>query len=70
MRDARIWASRVNRARRSGISREDVGEDLQGNLAVELRVGGLPDLSHAALAEEGSHIVAPEAGAGTQGHDL
>ena len=35
------------------ISREGVGQDLQRDLAVELGVGGLPDLAHAALAEEG-----------------
>ncbi len=28
-----------------GVSGEGVGEDLQGNLAVELRVSGLPDLA-------------------------
>ena len=33
-------------------SRESVGEDLQRDLAVELGVGGLPGLSHSALAEE------------------
>ena len=33
------------------MSHEGVGEDLQGDLAVELRVGGLPDLAHAALAQ-------------------
>ena len=49
---------------------EGVGEDLQGDLPVELRVGGLPDLSHAPLPEEGSDVVVPETGAGTQGHDL
>ncbi len=40
------------------IGREGVGEDLQGDLAVELGVGGLPDLAHAALAEEGGDVVA------------
>ena len=57
LRLARICASRVNRARRSGSLREGVGEDLQGDLAVELGVGGLPDLAHAALAEEGGDVV-------------
>ena len=50
------------------ISREGVWEDLQRDLAVELGVGGLPDLAHAALAEEGGDVVVPEAGAGTQRH--
>ncbi len=45
-------------------------KDLQGDLVVELRVGGLPDLPHAPLPEEGGHVVVPEAGAWTRGHDL
>ena len=28
------------------IAGEGVGQDLQGDLAVQLRVGGLPDLTH------------------------
>ncbi len=48
------------------ISREGVGEDLQRDLAVELRVGGLPDLAHPALAQEGGDVIVPEAGAGTE----
>ena len=51
------------------ISRESVWEDLQGNLAVELRVGGLPDLAHAAFPEEGGDVVMPEAGTGAESHD-
>jgi hypothetical protein len=47
------------------VSGEGVGEDLQRDLAVELGVGGLPDLAHASLADEGGHVVMPEAGAGT-----
>ena len=49
---------------------EGVGEDLQRDLAVELGVGGLPDLAHPALANEGGDVIVPEAGAGLQGHDL
>ena len=52
------------------ISRESVGQDLQGDLAIQLGVGGLPDLTHAPFAEEGGHVVVPEAGAGAEGHDL
>ena len=44
-------------------------QDLQGDLAVELGVGGLPDLAHSAFAEESGHVVVAEAGAGGQGHD-
>ena len=52
------------------ICREGVGQDLQGDLAVELRVGDLPDLAHAPLAQERGDVVVPEAGAGTQRHGL
>ena len=48
--------------------KDGLGEDLQGDLAVELRVGGLPDLAHPAFPEEGGDVVVPEAGAGGQGH--
>ena len=70
LRLARICASRVNRARRFRIRREGVGEDLQGDLTVELSVGGLPDLAHPARAEEGGDVVEPEAVTGGQGHGL
>ena len=53
-----------------GVRREGVGEDLQGDLAVELRVGGLPDLAHAALPDEGGDVVVAEANASTEGHGL
>ena len=49
---------------------EGVGEDLQGDLAVELRVGGLPDLAHAAFAKESSDVVVADLGAGAEGHEL
>ena len=52
------------------ISREGVGEDLQRDVAAELRVGGAIDLAHAAYADEGGHVIVPEAGADGQGHDL
>ena len=45
------------------IGREGVGEDLQRDLAVELGVGGLSDLAHAALADEGGDVVVAELGA-------
>ena len=47
---------------------EGVREDLQGDLTVELGVSRLPDLPHAALADEGGDIIVPEAGAGTERH--
>ena len=40
---------------------KSLGQDLQRHLAVQLRVGGLIDLSHPALADEGGDIVAPYA---------
>ena len=40
---------------------EGVRQNLQGDLAVELGVGGLPDLPHPAFANEGGHVVAPYA---------
>ena len=52
------------------VVREGVRQNLQRDLAVELGVGGLPDLAHPAFAEQSGHIVVPDAGAGTQGYDL
>ena len=49
---------------------EGVGEDLQGDIAARLRVVGLPDLAHAPLTDEGDDVVVPEAGAGTEWHDV
>ena len=51
-----------------GISRECLGEDLERDLAVELRVGRLVDLAHAALADEGGHPVMGHLGADFQKH--
>ena len=50
------------------ISDEGVREDLQRDLAVELGVGGLPDLAHAALAEQGCDVVVPKTSAGSEWH--
>ena len=41
---------------------------LQRDIAVELGVGGLPDLPHAAFADEGGHVVVPEAVTDGQWH--
>ncbi len=43
------------------ISGKGVGEDLQRDLAVELRVGGLPDLAHPTFAKQISDVIVPEA---------
>ena len=56
--EARTSASRWNRARRSGSVANGLGQDLQRDLAVKLRVGGPIDLAHPALADEGGHVVA------------
>ena len=45
------------------IRRERFGQDLQGDLAVQLRIGGLVNLSHAPLSDEGGHVVMAESGA-------
>ena len=45
------------------ISGKGFRQDLQRHLPVQLRIGGLIDLAHAALANEGSHIVVGDAGA-------
>ena len=42
---------------------EGVGENLQGDITPELRVGGAIDLAHPALADEGGDVVMGEAGA-------
>ena len=47
---------------------ERLGEDLQSYLPVQLGVGGLIDLSHAPLANEGSDIVMPESRSDLKGH--
>ena len=39
-----------------------VRQHLQHHVPVELRVAGAVDLAHAALADEGGHVVVPEAG--------
>ena len=52
------------------VRRERFGEDLERHLPLELRISRLIDLAHAALADEGGHVVMPEAGADFQGHGL
>jgi len=44
------------------------GQDLDRDLALEIRVGGAIDLPHAAHADLGSDFVGAEARAGGQGH--
>ena len=47
---------------------EGVGEDLQRDITVELRVPGFVDLPHAARADGGEDFVGAEGGAGLKGH--
>ena len=68
LRLARTCASRWNRARRSGSLANASGRIFSADLAVELGVGGLIDLPHAPLADEGGHIVVAEAGADLERH--
>ena len=68
LRLARICASREKPGEAIRVRREGAREDLQRDLAVELGVGRLPDLSHPALAEKGGDVVVVEVGAGGQGH--
>ena len=42
---------------------------MHSDIAVQLRVGGLPDLAHAAFAEESGDVIVPEARTGTESHD-
>ena len=63
---ASTWASRWNRASRSG----SLGQDLQRHLPVQLGIGGLIDLPHAPLADEGDDVVVAESGADGQGHEV
>ena len=50
------------------VSGERLGEDLERHLPVELGLGGLVDLPHAPLADEGGHVVGAESGAGSESH--
>ena len=47
-----------------------VGEDLQRDVAAQLRVGRLIDLPHAAFADEARDVVVAETGADVEGHQL
>ncbi len=47
-----------------------LGQDLQRHLAVELGISGPIDLSHPALADQGSHVVVAEPGADLKRHEL
>ena len=46
---ARTCASRWNRAKRSGSGGKRLGQDLQRDITVELRIRGTPDFAHPAF---------------------
>ena len=49
---------------------ERFGQDLERDLPIELGIGGLIDLAHPALTNEGSHVVVAESGADSESHKL
>ena len=58
--DASTCASRSKRAMRSRVLGEGRGQDLDGDVAIELGVGGAIDRAHAALAERRDDFVGAE----------
>ena len=52
------------------VCHEHVGQDLDGDVAIEPRVPRLIDLAHAAGAEGGDDLVRAEASAGNEGQTL
>ena len=52
------------------ISGERLGQNLQRHLPVQLGIGGLIDLAHTPLADEGGHVIVAESGTDGQGHRL
>ena len=50
------------------ISGKRLGQDLQCHLPVQLGIGGLIDLAHAPLADEGGDLVVAESGADGERH--
>ena len=50
-----------------GIARERVGQDLDRDVAIELRIAGAIHLAHAPGAKGGQDFVGAEAGAGSEG---
>ncbi len=44
-------------------------QDLERHLPVQLGIGGMIDLPHAPLANEGGHVVMGESGTDTERHE-
>ena len=51
-----------------GVAREGLGEDLEGDLALEARVACAPDFAHASGPERAENLVRPEARSGFDAH--
>ncbi len=49
---------------------EEVRQDFEGYIPAELDIVSPVDLAHAALADEGGHVVVPESVTDVQGHGL
>ena len=65
--DASVLASRCEPGEPIGIVRERVGQDLDRDIAIELRVARAIHLAHAAFADRGGDLVGAEARAGGKG---
>ena len=52
------------------VTGEQIREDLERDIAVELRVARAVDLAHAAGANGGDHFIGTETGAGSEGQPL
>jgi hypothetical protein len=50
------------------IDRERIGQDLERDVAIELRVARAIDLPHSAAADRGEHVVRAKSGSGLQRH--
>ena len=50
------------------IGREEIRQNFQRDIAVELRVAGLVDLTHATFTDLGGDFIDAEAGAWVEGH--
>ena len=64
--DARVWASRVNRASRSGSAAKDVRQDFDRDIAIQLRIARPIHLAHAAFADLGGDFVGAEVRTGSE----
>ena len=68
--EASTCASRLNRASRSESEREQFGQDLDRDLAIQFRIARAIDFAHASGAQSGEDFVRAEASAAVQAHRL